>query len=136
VVNYHGRTIHAATIPAGSIVELTLNDKTHPPRPQSMSPIRKSIQHQREGHGTIKSPWTIPAAPSSMLIQRTRRLSSTASRRAYRSGDRNESPRHRLAANGFRRIADRVIHYCQDNSVSYKSSIPDSAFTDATDLTT
>ena len=31
----------------------------------------------------------------------------------------------------FDGIADRVIHYCQDNSISYKSSVPDSAFTDA-----
>jgi hypothetical protein len=31
----------------------------------------------------------------------------------------------------FGGIADRVIHYCQDNSISYKSSVPDSAFTDA-----
>ena len=34
----------------------------------------------------------------------------------------------------FDGIADRVIHYCQDNSISYKSSIPDSAFTDADGL--
>jgi hypothetical protein len=30
----------------------------------------------------------------------------------------------------FDGIADRVIHYCQDNSISYTSSIPQSAFTD------
>ena len=34
----------------------------------------------------------------------------------------------------FDGIADRVIHYCQDNSIGYKSSIPDSAFTDADGL--
>ena len=34
----------------------------------------------------------------------------------------------------FDGIADRVIHYCQDNSISYKSSIPDSDFTDADGL--
>jgi len=34
----------------------------------------------------------------------------------------------------FDGIADRVVHYCQDNSISYKSSIPDSAFTDADGL--
>ena len=34
----------------------------------------------------------------------------------------------------FDGIADRVIHYCQDNSIGYKSSIPDSDFTDADGL--
>jgi K+-transporting ATPase ATPase C chain len=28
-------------------------------------------------------------------------------------------------------VADRVIHYCQDNKIDYKSTVPDSAFTDA-----
>ena len=28
-------------------------------------------------------------------------------------------------------IADRVIHYCQDNKIDYKATVPDSAFTDA-----
>ena len=34
----------------------------------------------------------------------------------------------------FDGIADRVIHYCQDNKIDYKSSIPDSAFMDADGL--
>ena len=31
-------------------------------------------------------------------------------------------------------IADRVMHYCQDNNIAYKSSVPDSAFMDADGL--
>ena len=136
VVNYHGRTIHATTVPVGSIVELKLNDKT----PAVATAVNVADQEADAGIASIDSvnnKLTLDDSGSTVLNVDAKNTVFFVNGAV---GDLSKLATgmkvHAVIAlqMDFDGIADRVIHYCQDNSINYKSSVPDSAFMDADGL--
>lgn len=136
VVNYHGRTIHATTIPVGSIVELTVNDKT----PALVTGINIADQENDAGIAgvdTVNNKVTLDdSGPTVLNVDPKNTTFIVNGKKAALTDLASGMTVHAVVATqmDFDGIADRVIHYCQDNSIAYKSSIPDSAFTDADGL--
>jgi len=133
VVNYHGRTIHATTIPGGSIVELKLNDKT----PAVVTAVNVADQETDAGLSaldTVNNKLTLDDSGSTVLNVDPKNTLFIVNGKPGAVTDLAAGMTvHAIVSQqmDFDGIADRVIHYCQDNSISYTSSIPDSAFTDA-----
>ena len=137
VVAYHGRTIHATTIPVGSIVELKLNDKT----PAVVTAINVADQENDAGVAaidTVNNKLTLDDSGGTVIVFDPKAT-------AFVVNGKPDSKIDAIAVGmtvhvvvsvqmDFDGIADRVVHYCQDNSIKYKSTIPDSAFTDADGL--
>ena len=136
VVNYHGRTIHATTIPVGSIVELKLNDKT-PPAVTAINVADQETDAGISAMDTVNNKLTLDDSGSTVLNVDPKNTAFIVNGKPGALTDlANGMTVHAIVSlqMDFDGIADRVIHYCQDNSISYKSSIPDSAFTDADGL--
>ena len=136
VVNYHGRTIHATTIPVGSTVELTLNDKT-PPAATAINVADQETDAGISAMDTVNNKLTLDDSGSTVLNVDPKNTAFIVNGKPGALTDlANGMTVHAIVSlqMDFDGIADRVIHYCQDNSISYKSSIPDSAFTDADGL--
>ena len=139
VVNYHGRTIHATTIPVGSLVELTLNDKTPPGHPvlrvvTAINVADQEIDAGISSRDTVNNKITLDDSDSTVINVDPKNTVFIVNGKPGALGDLATGMTvHTIVSlqMDFDGIADRVIHYCQDNSISYKSSVPDSAFTDA-----
>ncbi len=136
VVNYHGRTIHATTVPVGAIVELKLNDKT----PAAATAVNVADQETDLGIAsidTVNNKLTLDDSGSTVLNVDPKNTVFVVNGAV---GDLSKLATgmkvHAVVSlqMDFDGIADRVIHYCQDNSINYKSSVPDSAFMDADGL--
>ncbi len=142
VVNYHGRTIHATTIPVGSIVELSLSDKTPPGTmyPWSATAINVADQEIDAGisaRDTVNNKITLDDSGSTVINVDPKGTAFIVNGKPGALADLASGMTVHVVASlqmDFDGIADRVIHYCQDNSISYTSSIPDSAFTDGDGL--
>jgi len=136
VVNYHGRTIHATTIPVGSIVELSLNDKT----PAAVTGINVADQENDAGIAaldTVNNKITLDDSGGTVLNVDPKNTTFIVNGAKKTLTDLATGMTiHAVVATqmDYDGIADRVIHYCQDNSIAYKSTVPDSAFTDADGL--
>jgi K+-transporting ATPase KdpC subunit len=136
VVNYHGRTIHATTIPVGSIVELTLNGKT-PPAATAINVADQEIDAGISARDTVNNKITLDDSGSTVINVDAKNTAFIVNGKPAALGDLAIGMTVHVVVSlqmDFDGIADRVIHYCQDNSIGYKSSIPDSAFTDADGL--
>ena len=136
VVNYHGRTIHATTIPVGSIVELTLNDKT-PPTVTAINVADQEIDAGISARDTVNNKITLDDSGSTVINVDPKNTAFIVNGKPGAFADlANGMTVHAVVSlqMDFDGIADRVIHYCQDNSISYTSSVPDSAFTDGDGL--
>jgi K+-transporting ATPase KdpC subunit len=134
VVNFHGRTVHATTIPVGAIVELKLNDKT----PPAVTAINVADQENDSGVSSIDTTAnkiTLSDSSSTVLNVDPKNTVFVVNGKADAKLDAitTDMTVHVVVAvqMDYDGIADRVIHYCQDNKVEYKSTVPDSAFTDA-----
>ena len=66
VINYHGRTIHATTIPVGSIVELMLNDKT-PPAATAINVADQEIDAGISARDTVNNKITLDDSGSTVI---------------------------------------------------------------------
>jgi len=136
VVNYHGRTVHATTVPVGSVVELKLNDKT----PPAVTAINVADQETDAGIGaidTVNNKLTLDDSGSTTLNVDPKNTVFIINGKPGALTDLAAGMTVHAVVSlqmDFDGIADRVIHYCQDNSIKYKSSVPDSAFTDADGL--
>ena len=136
VVNYHGRTIHAATIPVGSIVELTLNDKT-PPAATAINVADQELDAGISAMDTVNNKVTLDDSGSTVINVDAKNTAFIVNGKPGTFADLRTGMTVHVVVSlqmDFDGIADRVIHYCQDNSISYKSSISDSDFTDADGL--
>jgi K+-transporting ATPase KdpC subunit len=134
VVNFHGRTVHATTIPVGAIVELKLNDKT----PPAVTAINVADQENDSGVSSIDTTAnkiTLSDSSSTVLNVDPKNTVFVVNGKADAKLDAitTDMTVHAVVAvqMDYDGIADRVIHYCQDNKIEYKSTVPDSAFTDA-----
>ena len=135
-VNYHGRTIHATTIPVGSIVELTLNDKT-PPLATAINVADQEIDAGISARDTVNNKITLDDSGSTVINVDPKSTAFIVNGKPGTFADLASGMTVHVIASlqmDFDGIADRVIHYCRDNSISYTSSIPDSAFTDGDGL--
>jgi hypothetical protein len=134
VVNYHGRTVHSTTIPAGAIVELKLNDKT----PPAVTAINVADQENDGGVSAVDSSAnkiTLNDSSSTVLSVDPKATVFVVNGKSDAKLDAitPDMTVHAVVAlqMDYDGIADRVVHYCKDNNVDYKSSVPDSAFMDA-----
>jgi K+-transporting ATPase KdpC subunit len=134
VVNYHGRTIHSTTIPVGAIVELKLNDKT-PPAVIAINVVDQEIDAGITFIDTGANKITLNDAGGTTLNVDPKSTVFVVNGKSdgKLEGLTTDMALHAVVAlqMDYDGIADRVIHYCQDNKIDYKSSVLDSAFTDA-----
>jgi K+-transporting ATPase KdpC subunit len=137
VVAYHGRTVHATTIPVGSVVELKLNDKT-PPAVTAINVVDQEFESAPANIDTIANKITLSDASSTVITFDPKGTLFVVNGKsdAKPADVTTDMTLHLVASTqqDFDGIADRVIHYCQDNKIDYKSSVPDSAFVDADGL--
>jgi hypothetical protein len=137
-VNYHGRSpgIHATTIPVGSMVELKLDDK----KPPTVTAINVFDQEIDAGIGsidTVNNKLTLDDSGSTVLNVDPKNTAFVVNGKSGALTDLAAGMKVHAVVGlqmDFDGIADRVIHYCQDNSITYKSTVPDSAFMDADGL--
>ena len=128
--------MHATTIPAGSIVELKLNDKT----PPAVTAVNVADQETNAGISaldTVGNKLTLDDSGSTVLNVDPKNTAFVVNGKPGAFTDLTAGMKvHAIVSlqMDFDGIADRVIHYCQDNSINYKSSVPDSAFMDADGL--
>ena len=137
VVNYHARTVHATTIPVGAIVELTLNDKT----PAAVTAINVADQENDAGIvqvDTVANKITLDDSGATVLNidpKATAYIVNGKSGAALTDLKAGMTLHAVVAVQmDFDGINDRVIHFCQDNNIAYKSTVPDTAFVDADGL--
>lgn len=133
VVNYHGRTVHATTIPVGSIVELKL-DKT-PPVVVAINVADQEVDGGVASVDTVNNKITLNDSSSTVLNVDPKATVFVINGKAdgKLDGITTSMTIHALVAlqMDYDGVADRVIHYCKDNNIDYKASVPDSTFTDA-----
>jgi K+-transporting ATPase KdpC subunit len=134
VVNFHGRTIHATTIPSGAIVELKLSDKT-PPTVTAINVADQEVGGGVSAVDTTANKITLNDSSSTVLNVDPKNTVFVVNGKADAKLD-GITPNmavHALVAvqMDYDGVADRVVHYCQDNNITYKASVPDSDFTDA-----
>lgn len=133
-VNYHGRTVHATTIPVGAIVELKLGDKT-PPTVTAINVADQEVEGGVSSVDTSANKITLNDSSHTVLNVDPKSTVFAVNGKPDAKIDAivPDMNVHAVVAMqmDFDGIADRVIHYCQDNKIDYKSTVPDSAFTDA-----
>jgi hypothetical protein len=133
-VNFHGRTIHATTIPVGSIVELKLSDKT-PPTVTAINVADQEIDGGVSAVDATANKITLNDTSNTVLNVDPKNTVFVVNGKpdAKLDGITPNMTVHAVVAlqMDYDGVADRVIHYCQDNNIAYKSSVPDSVFTDA-----
>ena len=142
IVNSRGRTIHATTLGApthaGASVELMLNDKT-PPVVTAINVIDQETDAASNVIDPNAKTITLPGATASdsstvvnLLDGKTVYVvNGTAG--AKMTDVTPDMAVHVVASvvMDYDGIADRVIHYCEDNSIDYKCSLPVTDFKDA-----
>ena len=133
-VNYHGRTVHAATVPVGAIVELKLNDST-PPLVTTINVADQEIDGGISLVDTGANKITLNDSGGTVINIDPKATVFVVNGKADAKLDAvtTDMTLHAVVAAqmDFDGVADRVIHYCQDNKIDYKASVPDSAFSDA-----
>jgi hypothetical protein len=134
MVNFHGRTVHAATVPVGAIVELKLSDKA-PPTVTAINVADREVDGGVSAVDTSANKITLNDSSGTVLNVDPKNTIFVVNGRAdgKLDGIAPNMTVHAIVAlqMDYDGIADRVIHYCQDNNIAYKSSVPDSDFTDA-----
>jgi len=133
-VNFHGRTIHATTIAPGAAVELKLNDKT-PPAVVAINVFDSELDGGVGAVDTSGNKITLSDSASTIVnIDPKNTLLVIAGKASPQLGDiTTDMVVHVVVSTVMDNdgIADRVIHYCQENKIDYKSTVPDAVFTDA-----
>jgi K+-transporting ATPase KdpC subunit len=134
VINYHGRTVHATSIPVGAMVELKLNDKT----PQAVTAINVADQEIEGGVSTADTTAnkiTLNDSSNTVLNVDPKNTVFVVNGKSDAKLDAITPGMavHAIVAlqMDYDGVANRVVHYCQDNNIGYKASVPDSDFTDA-----
>jgi K+-transporting ATPase c subunit len=142
VVNSRGRTIHATTLSApthtGTSVELLLNSKT----PAAVTAINVIDQSSDAASNTIDTTAKTITLPGPTANDPTTVINLVDGKTAYivngTSGAKITDVTPDMAVHvvativeSYDGIADRVIHYCEDNSIGYKCSLPTTDFKDA-----
>jgi K+-transporting ATPase KdpC subunit len=136
VVNFHGRTIHATAIPIGSIIELKMSDKT----PPAVTAINVADQENDGGLANLDAnanKITLDDATNTVINVDPTNTAFILNGKTAALADLAPGMKLHVVVSAqmdYDGIADRVIHYCQDNAIAYKSSVPDSTFTDADGL--
>lgn len=133
-VSFHGRTVHATTIPVGALVELKLSDKT----PSTVTAINTADQEIDGGASAVDTSGnkiTLDDSSHTVINVDPKNTVFVVDGKTNAKLEDITPEMNVHAAVSFQMdfdgIADRVIHYCQDNKIDYKSSVPDSAFMDA-----
>ncbi|HSZ55522.1 MAG TPA: potassium-transporting ATPase subunit C [Tepidisphaeraceae bacterium] len=133
VVSFHGRTVHAVTIPTGAIVELKL-DKT-PPVVVAINVADQEIDAGAASVDTVGNKITLNDSSSTVLNVDPKATVFVINGKSdgKLDGIAPGMAIHAVVALQMDNdgVADRIIHYCKDNSIDYKASVSDSAFTDA-----
>ena len=133
-VNYHGRTIHATTIASGAIVEMKLNDKT-PPAVVAINVVDQEFDGGVGAVDATANKITLSDSAGTVInVDPKNTLIVVSGKSNPQLGDITTDMNVHIVASTVEDgdgIADRVIHYCQDNKIDYKSSVPDAVFTDA-----
>ena len=138
VVNSRGRTIHATTLAAGThagaSVELKLNDKT-PPAVIGINVIDQELDAASSSVDTNAKTITLPGdSPTVINVDPKNTVfvvnGKTDAKFSDVSGDMSVHVVVSVVMD-FDGIADRVIHYCEDNGIDYKCSLPITDFKDA-----
>jgi K+-transporting ATPase KdpC subunit len=134
VVSLHGRTVHATTIPIGSIVELKLSDKK-PPTVIAIDVADQEVDGGVSVVDTTANKITLNDSSNTVINVDPKNTLFVVNGKpdAKLESITTDMTVHAVVGTqmDFDGIADRVIHYCRDNNISYKSSVPDSFFTDA-----
>jgi K+-transporting ATPase KdpC subunit len=132
-VNFHGRTIHATTIPVGAIVELKLNDK-QPPAVIAINVADQELDGGVSATDSTANKITLNDASSTVInVDPKNTVFIVNGQPAKFDAITTDMSLHVLVSSqmDYDGIANRVIHFCQDNKIEYKSSVPDTAYTDA-----
>lgn len=133
-VNYHGRTVHATTIPIGALVELKLSDKT-PPTVTAINVADQETDGTVSAVDTTANKITLSDASGTIINVDPKATAFVINGKpdGKLDGITPNMAIHAIFAvqMDYDGIADRIIHYCQDNNISYQSSVADGAFTDA-----
>ena len=136
-VNFHGRTIHTTTLSSGSIVELKLNDKT-PPAVTAINVVDQEVDGVPATVDSSANKITLSDSAGTVINVDPKNTLFVVNGKAG-AALTDVTPDlavHAVAAlvEDNDGVADRIIHYCQDNKIEYKSSVADSAFMDADGL--
>jgi K+-transporting ATPase c subunit len=132
VISYHGRTIQATTLTAGENIELMLNDK------KAVTAINV-IDQENDGAinavspGTSTATLTMADTGSTVInVPATAVIVVNGNAAAKLSDVTLDMSVHVTVSmlENYDGIADRVVHYCEDNNITYQSSIPISTFKD------
>jgi K+-transporting ATPase ATPase C chain len=133
-VNFHGRTIHVTTIPLGTVVELKLSNK-QPPTVTAINVADQELEGGVSAVDTTANKITLNDASGTVINVDPKSTVIVVNGKADAKLDAvtTDMSVHVLvsAQMDYDGVADRVIHYCQDNKIEYKSSVPQSAYTDA-----
>ena len=131
-VNFHGRTIHATLIPDGAIVELKVSDKT-PPTVTAINVADQETDGGVSAVDTTANKITLNDPASTVIIVDPKNTVFVVNGKPDAKLDAitPDMVLHAVVSvqMDYDGVADRVIHYCQDNKIAYTSSVPDSAFT-------
>lgn len=133
VVNFHGRTIHAATIAVGANVELKLNEKT-PPFVTGINVFDPEIDGTVASVDANANKITLSDAAGTVInVDATNTALIVNGKSGAKLNDiAKDMSIHAIPATvvDFDGIADRVIEYCEANNISYECSIPRTTFRD------
>lgn len=136
VVNSRGRTIHATTLGAsthaGANVELMVNDKT-PPVVTAINVIDQENDGATNVIDPVAKTITLPDSTVVSLLDNKTVYVVNGKTGAKMSDITPDMSVHVVVSiiMGTDGIADRVIHYCEDNNISYQCSLPITDFKDA-----
>ena len=133
-VNFHGRTVHATSIPVGAVVELKLNDKS-PPAVMAINVADQEVDGGVSAVDTTANKITLNDSSNTVLNVDPKNTVFVVNGKPDAKLDAITPGMavHAVVAlqMDYDGVANRVIHYCQDNNVAYKASVPHSDFMDA-----
>ena len=134
-VNSRGRTIKVTTLISGAKVELKLDDKT-PPDVTAINVVDNQVEGVPSAVDTTANTITLPgdagASPTVINVPATATIivnGKTDAKLADVTTDLSVRVLVSVAMD-YDGVADRVIHYCEDNAIPYQSSIAFSEFKD------
>lgn len=134
VVNVRGRTIRVTTLTAGAMVELKLNDKT-PPAVIGINVFDQVMEDVPVSVDANGNKINLPPAKSPVVVNIPAQnpLVIVNGKADAKLGDITSEMTTRILVSvqeDFDGIADRIVHYCEDNGIDYQSSIASTEFKD------
>jgi K+-transporting ATPase KdpC subunit len=135
-VNVHGRTIKVKTVTPGAKVELDFSDKT-PPEVTAINVIDSVSEAASNAVDTTANTITLPgdpgASPTVINVAASAAIILNGKSGAKLGDITPDMPVRVLVSvvMDYDGVADRVVHYCEDNNIPYQSTIASSEFKDA-----